>query len=172
MNPKGLICLVYIQCVTNIECRPWIFYMCSHTCSVCVCVCIQSLRHVSLIVTPWTIAHQALLSMQFSTQEYWNELPFPTPRDIPGPGIEPASLPSPTLAGSFLATASLGKPNTCVLLALFVQHVTWITNLHVLKAYVSSILLVFFPSIAKLHFLKQFSICSWQEPPELCRAFG
>ena len=40
---------------------------------------------------PWTVARQAPLSMEFSRQEYWNGLPFPTPGDLPNPGIEPRS---------------------------------------------------------------------------------
>ena len=48
--------------------------------------------------TPWTVAHQAPLSMGFSSQEYWSGLPFPPPGDLPNPGIEPASLISPALA--------------------------------------------------------------------------
>ena len=43
-------------------------------------------------VTPWTVARQALLCMGLSRQEYWNALPFPLPRHLPDPGIEPASL--------------------------------------------------------------------------------
>ena len=43
------------------------------------------------VVTPWTVACQPLLSMGFPRQEYWSELPFPSPGDPPGPGIEPAS---------------------------------------------------------------------------------
>ena len=39
--------------------------------------------------TPWTVAHQAPPSMEFSRQEYWSELPFPSPGDLPNPGIEP-----------------------------------------------------------------------------------
>ena len=42
-------------------------------------------------VTPWTVAHQASLSMGFSRQEYWSGLPFPSPGDLPNPGIEPRS---------------------------------------------------------------------------------
>ena len=42
--------------------------------------------------TPWNVAHQALLPMEFSRQEYWSRLPFPPPRDIPNTGIEPLSL--------------------------------------------------------------------------------
>ena len=50
--------------------------------------------------TPWTVAHQAPLSMGFSRQEYWSGLPFPSLGDLPDPGIEPASFMSPALAGS------------------------------------------------------------------------
>ena len=42
-------------------------------------------------VTSWTVAHQAPLSMEFSRQEYWSGLPFPSPGDLPDPGIEPGS---------------------------------------------------------------------------------
>ena len=54
----------------------------------------------------WTIASQAPLSMGFSRQEYWSGLPFPTPRDLPNPGIEPASLMSSALAGGFFTTSA------------------------------------------------------------------
>ena len=43
---------------------------------------------VSNSAIPWTVAHQALLSVEFSRQEYWNGLPFPSPGDLPDPGIE------------------------------------------------------------------------------------
>ena len=43
------------------------------------------------LVTPWTVARQAPLSMGFSRQEYWSRLPFPPPRDLPDPGTEPGS---------------------------------------------------------------------------------
>ena len=61
----------------------------------------QLLSRVRLFVTPWTIAHQAPLSMGFSRQEYWSGLPFPPPGDLPDSGIEPACLLSPALAGGF-----------------------------------------------------------------------
>ena len=54
-------------------------------------------------MTPWTVAHQAPLSMGCSRQEDWSELPFSTPGDLPDPGIEPASSISP--AGRLFATA-------------------------------------------------------------------
>ena len=44
-----------------------------------------------LFATPWPIAHQAPLLMEFSRQEYWSGLPFPSPGDLPDPGIEPRS---------------------------------------------------------------------------------
>ena len=47
---------------------------------------------VRLFVTPWTVAHQAPLSMESSRQEYWSGLPFPSPGDLPNPGTEPGSL--------------------------------------------------------------------------------
>ena len=51
---------------------------------------VKSLSHVRLFVTPWTVAYQAP-SMRFSRQEYWSGLPFPSPEDLPNPGIEPGS---------------------------------------------------------------------------------
>ena len=50
---------------------------------------VKSLSHVRLFVTPWTVAYQAPLSMGFSRQQYWSGLPFPSPGDLPNPGIEP-----------------------------------------------------------------------------------
>jgi len=47
---------------------------------------------MSDFATPWTVARQAPLSMGFSRQEYWNGLPFPSPGDLPNPGIKPGSL--------------------------------------------------------------------------------
>ena len=53
---------------------------------------LQLLSRVRLFVTPWTVAHKAPPSMGFSRQEYWSGLPFPSPGDLPDPGIEPRSL--------------------------------------------------------------------------------
>ena len=52
---------------------------------------LKSLSHVQLFVTPWTGAYQAPPSMEFSRQEYWSGLPFPSPGDLPNPGIKPGS---------------------------------------------------------------------------------
>ena len=55
--------------------------------SVCMCVCVCTLSRVQLFVTPQTVARQVPLSMGFSRQEYWSELLFPPPGDLPHPGI-------------------------------------------------------------------------------------
>ena len=68
------------------------------------------LSHVRLFLTPWTVACQAPLSMEFSRQEHWSGLPFPPPGDLPILGIEPTSLTSTALAGGFFTTAPPGKP--------------------------------------------------------------
>ena len=102
---------------------------------VCVCVLVVHacvLGHFSrvpLFEIPWTVAHQAPLSMGFFRQEYW-VLPFPLLGDLPHPGIEPVSLTSPTLAGRFfttnatweapaiVATATIISTSTCQLQSL------------------------------------------------------
>ena len=58
-----------------------------------------ALSRVQLCSSPWTVAYQAPLSMEFSRQEYWSGLPFPTAGDFPDSGIEPMPLASPALAG-------------------------------------------------------------------------
>ena len=73
------------------------------TCLGGVCV----LSHVGFLVTPWTVAHQPPLPMEFSRQEYWSGLPFPPVGDLPNSGIEPAS---PALVGRFFTTEPPGKP--------------------------------------------------------------
>ena len=55
-------------------------------------------------VTPWTVAHQLPLSMRFSKQEYWSGVPFPSPRDLPYPGIELKFSVSPALTGRLFTT--------------------------------------------------------------------
>ena len=64
------------------------------------------LSRVWLFVTPWTVAHQAPLSMEFSRQEYWSRQPFPSPADLPNPGIEAGS---PALQADSLPSEPPGK---------------------------------------------------------------
>ena len=65
------------------------------------------LSHVQFFGIPWTVAHQTPLTMEFSRQEYWSGLSFPSPRDLPDPGIEPGS---PTLWADSLLSEPPGKP--------------------------------------------------------------
>ena len=83
---------------------------------------LSGFNHVLLFVTLWTIVPQAPLYMEFSRQEYWTELSFPSPGDLPDPGIEPVSLTTPALADGFFTTittwvdfpgGSGGKESAC-----------------------------------------------------------
>ena len=71
-----------------------------------VCVLVS---HVQLFETPWTVACQVPLTMEFSRQEYWSGLPFPSPGDLPDPRIEPVS---PALWADSLPHEPPGKPCT------------------------------------------------------------
>ena len=69
---------------------------------------VQSLSHVPLFVTHGLyVAHQASLSRRFPRQAYWSGLPFPSPGDLPDPGIKPEP---PALTGGFFTTETPGKP--------------------------------------------------------------
>ena len=69
-------------------------------------VCSVAQSWPNLCGPPWTVAFQAPLPTEFSRQEYWSEVPFPPPGNLPDPGIELTSLTSPTLAGIFFTTSS------------------------------------------------------------------
>ena len=71
-----------------------------------ISVKVKLLSRIRLFVTPWTAAYQAPLSMGFSRQEYWSGLPFPSPGDLPDPGIEPGS---PALQADALTSEPPGK---------------------------------------------------------------
>ena len=66
--------------------------------------CVWMLNRVWLFATSWMVTHQALLSTEFSKQDYWSGLPFPTPGDLPDPGIEPDSPTSPALTDRIFIT--------------------------------------------------------------------
>ena len=70
------------------------------------------LSHVQLFAAPWAVAHWASLSMEFSRQEYWSGLPFPSPGYLPDPGIKHRS---PILQADSLPSEQPGKPNTLML---------------------------------------------------------
>ena len=70
-------------------------------------LCVQShFNSIGLFATLWIRAHQSLLSIGFSKQEYWNGLPCPAPGNLPDPGIKPTSVTSPALADGFLITST------------------------------------------------------------------
>ena len=70
-------------------------------------LCAYSLSRIRLFVTPWTVAHQAPLSMGFFRREYWSGLPFPSTGDLPNPGIKPGS---PALQADSLPPEPPRKP--------------------------------------------------------------
>ena len=74
-------------------------------------MCVKSLSRVRLFATLGTVAHQAPLSMGFSRQECWNGFPFPSPGDLPNPGIEPGS---PALQADALSSEPPGTPSKSI----------------------------------------------------------
>ena len=72
-------------------------------------MCAHSLSHVQFFATPWTVACQAPPPMEFSRQEYWSGLTFPTPGDLPDPGIESVSPAYLALASGFFTTVPPGN---------------------------------------------------------------
>ena len=93
---------------------------CSHgfngLCLIWHQACVPSrFSRVQLLVTPWTVARQAPLSMGFSRQEYWSGLPFPSPGALSHLGIKPTSLKSPTLVGGFFTTSTTSETHVAPL---------------------------------------------------------
>ena len=85
-------------------------WLCSLTCVELACYrpfwwLVHVFSHVRLSATPWTVARQAPLSMEFSRQDYWSGLPFPTPRDLLNSGIKPTFPVSSDLAGRIFTNA-------------------------------------------------------------------
>ena len=81
----------------------------------------KSLSRVQLFGTPWTVAYQAPQSMEFSRQEYWSGLPFPSPGDLSNPGIKPGS---PALQADALTSEPPGKPTfLLILIQCSVRHI-------------------------------------------------
>ena len=99
----------------------------------CVCTCTQSLSHIRLFVTPWTVAHLAPLSMRLSRQEYWGGLSFPPPGDLPFPGMKGTSLVSPALAVGFFITSTTWKARMktwMILMNLEMRGAVWAEDVH------------------------------------------
>ena len=71
---------------------------------------VQLLSRVELLETPWTVAQQPPLSMEFSRQEYWSGLSCPPPGDLPNTGMEPTTPASPALTNEFFTTSATREP--------------------------------------------------------------
>ena len=84
---------------------------------------------VQLFATPWIVTHQAPLSMGFPRQEYRSGLPCPPPRDLPHPGIEPASLMSPALTGRFFTSSPTWEVPLLLLVILILAMVSLVSHL-------------------------------------------
>ena len=105
----------HLECVFH--CFPWIAQernhrICKHNYFFLCCCCLAS-QSRQVLATPWTVTRQAPPSMGLPRQEYWSGLPFPSPRDLPDPGIKPES---PALAGGFFTT----EPHQGVVLILLI----------------------------------------------------
>ena len=79
---------------------------------------------VRLLPTLWTVVRQAPLSMEFSRQEHYSGLPFPSPGDLPKPGIKLVSLASPALAGEFFTTCATWEASIIVPYNLALESLT------------------------------------------------
>ena len=115
-------------------------------------MCAQSLSCVQLFVTSWTVACQAPLSMGFSRQEHWSGLPFPSPGDLPKPGLKSTSLAWPV--GS-LPPHHLGSPHTTLDLS---QEVFCLL---LLTVYYSLVLLAMKIQSSGTHFPFSTALCHW-----------
>ena len=95
-----------------------------------VCVCVLVVQLCPTLCDSWTVAHQVPLSMEFSKQEHWSGLPFPSPGDLPDPRIE---LRSPALQGDSLLSEPPGKSYIYITLQFAknsnLLHLTFRTNL-------------------------------------------
>ena len=117
----------------------------------------KSLSRVRLFVTPWTVAHQAPQSMEFSRQEYWSGLPFPSPGDLPDPGIKPGS---PTLQADALPS----EPQSYGQLSLFKENVLYyLTSCMHAKSLQSCLTLAttYSPPAFSVHGISQARILEW-----------
>ena len=90
--------------------------------SLLACVCVLSgFSRLGLFVNLWTIACQAAVSVGFSRQEYWSELPCPSQGDIPNPGIKPQSLMFPALAVGFFTTSAIWEAHIYVYIFIYIN---------------------------------------------------
>ena len=103
---KGSAALNRVGVVWNTHCLLPLFSRAGRTGLLAACLSAKSLQSCPTLATPWTVAHQAPLSMWFPRQKYWSVLPFPPPGDLPNPGIKPQYPASSVLAGRFFTTSA------------------------------------------------------------------
>ena len=118
---------------------------------------VKSLSRVQLFATPWTVAYQAPSSMGFFRQEYWSGLPFPSPGDLPNPGIEPRS---PTLQADALLSEPPGKSeNHLPGEHLFQKNkLKWLKSISYNMDYIQDYLQLFATSQTTAH---EAPLCPW-----------
>ena len=102
----------------------------------------QSLSCVQLFVTPWIVACQVSLSMEFSRQGYWSGVPFSTSGNCLNSGIKPASLASPALAGRFFTTNTTQQAQACCIY-IYSKHI------HVYAVYIFYTCVGYYSAIKK-----------------------
>ena len=114
-------------------------------------VVVKSLKSCPALATMWTVACQAPLCMGFPSQEYWNGLPFPSPVNLPDPGIKLTSLMSPALAGEIFSTSATLKALRSAWLAS-VQPFSCISlcSTQTEQLYVKDLLLTVNPSLTEM----------------------
>ena len=115
------------------------------------------LSRVQLFATPWTVACQAPLSMGFSRQESWSELPFPTAGDLPDPGTEPASPAAPAQASPFNNIILKNFPYHCIKSFHVLFKCYTIFNCMDDSVYFTSLLLMDIWIVSNLFYYKQWS---------------
>ena len=112
-----------------------------------------SLSHIQFFLFPGTVAHQAPLSLGFPRQEYWNGLPFPSPGDLPDPGIEPAFLAFIHWQLDSLPTEPPpGKPLYILYMYSNISNNSFDNNCHKIKLFLLTQFAVYFSSF--------FGVCS------------
>ena len=113
---------------------PWsslLLNLCVEFFSLLIVLCMLShLSHVWLFVTLWTVAHQALLSIGFSRQEYWSGLPCTPPGDLPDPVIKPESLTFPALADRFFTTSATWEAHSFIIQLQNIWLKNWRSESH------------------------------------------
>ena len=108
-RPKLVIICQFISVLWNIE-SVCMFIFTKYIIYIKDSVHASLLKSVWFFMTPWTAAHQALLSMEFSRHKYWNGLLFPPLEDLPDPGVEPTSPATPALHVDSLPLSHWGSP--------------------------------------------------------------